>query len=342
VVGLGGIVVVAGLVVNLAAGGLGGSPAAPASPPPAVYSATESPTAAPTADLMAAAASRFREIETAYVEAYTARHDKLPASGYFASYAQARSYYRAEVKNLGKFGTNVEEMMFPAEVMPDVSVLLKRISELAGLMTKLAATKDETVGWKINEKIMSARTKMNATRVVVGEDLGLTYSAGLALTPTPTPKPTLKTTPKPSQVARYDPAAAERYIADAQYTYGVAMRQNLNIVAQAGFFAGGGGEAGYFRVKEQYEIAAGNIRTLVNDHLRLMKLTPAAPCYRDAYATDRAIAAQYLEAAKYLLRYGADTSDGFVMTPWEPIIAEAEKARVQFYAHIADYFSGCH
>jgi len=182
--GLAGIAVVAGLVVVLAAGGLGKSPAAPAATTSTVSPATEQPTASPNTDPMDAAASRFRTIENAYLTAYKTLHDTLPTTGVFASYAQARSYYRTEVKNLERFGSNVREMTFPASVMPDVNVLLERISELAGLMTKLAATKDETAGWKVNEKIMTARTAMHAARLVVGEDLGL------AEAPTPTPKPT--------------------------------------------------------------------------------------------------------------------------------------------------------
>jgi len=188
IVALAGIAVVAGLVVVLAAGGLGKSPAAPAATSRAASPATEapiaSPTTSPTADPMAAAAAQFGVIEEAYLTAYNELHDTLPISGTFASYAQARTYYRTEVKNLERFGSNVHEMTFPASVMADVNVLLERISELAGLMTKLAATKDETAGWKVNEKIMTARTAMHAARLVVGEDLGL------AEAPTPTPKPT--------------------------------------------------------------------------------------------------------------------------------------------------------
>jgi hypothetical protein len=188
IVGLAGIAIVTGLVVVLAAGGLGNSSGTPAATSRAVSPATEapiaSPTTSPTADPMAAVAAQFGVIEEAYLTAYDELHDTLPTSGTFASYAQARTYYRTEVKNLERFGSNVGEMAFPVEVMPDVNVLVKRIAELASLMTKLAATKDETAGWKINEKIMTARTAMHAARVAVGEDLGL------AEAPTPTPKPT--------------------------------------------------------------------------------------------------------------------------------------------------------
>jgi len=295
VVGLGGIVVVAGLIVNLAAGGLGGSPAAPASPPPAVSSATESPTAAPTADLMAAAASRFREIETAYVEAYTARHDKLPATGYFASYAQARSYYRAEVRNLQRFGTKVGEVTFPTEVIPDVRVLLQRISEEATLMDKLAVAEDETAGWKVNEKIMTARTAMNAARVVVGEDLGLTYAPTPKPTARPTPRPTPKATPKPTVNPLAGKTAFMDYI-ERQATR--AAPEIRGIVSSLSIDAEYGDDAGF-------RTDGARLEKRVNTEIAWMKAHRPQPCYaalwkvRLAYYQDLARAGGYAKAGDW-------------------------------------------
>jgi len=224
IVGLVGVAVVAGLVVVFAAGGFGRSPAAPAATT-AVTTATasptkEKPTASPTTDPMDAAASRFRVIEDAYLKAYNERHDTLPATGYFASYAQARSYYRAEVRNLQRFGTHVREITFPAVVMPDVTVLLQRISEEATLMEELAATAGETAGWKINEKIMTARTVMNAARVVVGGNLGLAY----APTPRPTARPTARPTPRPTpKPATASGTTAADYRRSVSQTYEVDL-----------------------------------------------------------------------------------------------------------------------
>jgi len=143
--------------------------------PPATPSPSPSPRPSPI-PIRDAAASRFVVIETAYVKAYTALRTKtFGASDQWASYAQARSYYRAEARNLERFDSNLRKMTFPADVMPDVRVLLRRISELVILMEDLAGRDSASYGWQLNEQILKASNVMDAARVVVGKDLGLTY-----------------------------------------------------------------------------------------------------------------------------------------------------------------------
>ena len=299
IVGLAGIAVVAGLVVVLAAGGLGRSPATPTATTPTVSSATEeppaSPVASPTTAPMEAAATRFRVIEDAYLKAYNNRHDTLPATGYFASYAQARSYYRAEVRNLRRFGTNVGKIAFPAVVMPDVTVLLQRISEEATLMEELAATADETAGWKINEKIMTARTAMNAARVVVGEDLGLTYAPTPKPTARPTPRPTPKATPKPTVNPLAGKTAFMDYI-ERQATR--AAPEIRGIVSSLSIDAEYGDDAGF-------RTDGARLEKRVNTEIAWMKAHRPQPCYaalwkvRLAYYQDLARAGGYAKAGDW-------------------------------------------
>jgi hypothetical protein len=66
-------------------------------------------------------------------------------------------------------------MTFPADVMPDVRVLLRRTSELVILMEDLAGRDSASYGWQLNQQILKAYNVMDAARVVVGKDLGLTY-----------------------------------------------------------------------------------------------------------------------------------------------------------------------
>ena len=66
-------------------------------------------------------------------------------------------------------------MTFPADVMPDVRVLLRRISDLVILMEDLAGRGGVAYGWTLNEQILKAYNVFTAARVVVGKDLGLTY-----------------------------------------------------------------------------------------------------------------------------------------------------------------------
>lgn len=323
--------VVAGLAFTMAQ-----DAAAPASTMSALTSPaltpTASPTASPTPDLRETAASAFRAFEDAYLDAYNALHDTLPTTGQFASYAQARSYYGTEIQNLRRFDAGLRGMTFPTDVDPDAQTLLERISKLATLMDKLVATKKEAAGWEINKKILKARDALHAARVVVGESLGLPYAPTPRPTARPTPKPSRKPTPRPT--VNYNADAADAYVADAMDTWGEAMRENLNIVAQAEFFTGAGGESGFLYRQAQFQMAAGYIDGLVRDHLAFMKAHPAASCYRDAYATDRAIAKDYLAAAKEL--YDNGTSGA-----WPSLISDAEDARVEFYTGIARYFSDC-
>ena len=140
--------------------------------PPATPSPSPSPIPTPSRD---AAAARFAVIETAYVEAYRARLAKTGTSENWASYSQARSYYRAEARNLQRFDSKVRAMTFPADVMPDVRVLLRRTSELVILMEDLAGRESASYGWQLNQQILKANNLMDAARVAVGKDLGLTY-----------------------------------------------------------------------------------------------------------------------------------------------------------------------
>ena len=150
------------------------TPVPPATPSPAP-SPSPSPSPIPTPSREAAAA-RFAVIDRAYIEAYTARQKKtFGNSEHFASYTQARSYYRAEARNLERFETKLRAMVFPADVMPDVRVLLRRISEELILMGDIAGRTDEVYGWTLNERILKADSLTDAARTVVGKDLGLTY-----------------------------------------------------------------------------------------------------------------------------------------------------------------------
>jgi hypothetical protein len=115
-------------------------------------------------------------IESAYLKALKAHGTKtFGTSQHFSSYAQARSYYRAEARNLQRFDSKVRTMTFPADVMPDVRVLLRRTSELVILMEDLAGRDSASYGWQLNQQILKAYNVMDAARVVVGKDLGLTY-----------------------------------------------------------------------------------------------------------------------------------------------------------------------
>ena len=140
-------------------------------PVPALPSPTPS-----LASIRAAAASRYSVIDNAYVTAFTAFHKKtFGTSDQFASYAQARSYYRTEVRNLQRFDTKVRAMTFPSAVMPDVRVLLLRTSQEITLMQDLAGRDNEYYGWQLNQQILKADDVTDAARVAVGKDLGLTY-----------------------------------------------------------------------------------------------------------------------------------------------------------------------
>jgi hypothetical protein len=115
-------------------------------------------------------------IDTAYVEALRAHQKKtFGTSERFASYPQARSFYRAEARNLQRFEAKIRAVTFPADVMPDVRVLLRRISELDVLMGDLAGRASASYGWQLNEQILKLYNVLDAARVVVGKDLGLTY-----------------------------------------------------------------------------------------------------------------------------------------------------------------------
>ena len=205
----------------------------------------------------------------------------LPATGYFASYAQARSYYRAEVRNLQRFGTHVREITFPTDVMPDVTVLLQCISEEATLMKELAATAGETAGWKVNEKIMAARTAMNAARVVVGEDLGLTYA------PTPTPKPT------PNPLAGKTP-----FLDYLQRQVERSSHEISDIVSDLTRDSEYGDEA-------QFRSDGARLEKRVNTEIAWMKAHRPQPCYaalwkvRLAYYQDLARAGGYAKAGDW-------------------------------------------
>ena len=196
ILGIVSVGAVLGLVLILATGGLGLSPAAPAATTSGMTSATEQPRASPTAAPATpalpatplptsrpsptpsrdAAATRYMVIENAYIDALNAHQARTHGtSQHFSSYAQARSYYRSEVRNLQRFETKLRAMTFPADIMPGVRVLLRRISELEILMEDLAGRESASYGWKLNEQILKAYSVMDAARIVVGKDLGLTY-----------------------------------------------------------------------------------------------------------------------------------------------------------------------
>ena len=208
--------VVAGLAFTMAQGA--GTPAgtmsaltSPAVPP------TASPTASPTPDLRETAASEFRAFEDAYLDAYNALHDTLPATGQFASYSQARSYYGTEVQNLRRFEASLRGMTFPTDVDPDAQTLLERISNAGNPHGQARRDQEGSrrVGDQQEDPEGPGRDACGPGRRRNG--LGLGYAA----TPKPTtPKPTPKPIPtaKPNPVARYDPAAAERYMSPTPNT----------------------------------------------------------------------------------------------------------------------------
>ena len=141
--------------------------------PPATPAPTPRPSPTPSRD---AAAARFVVIETAYLKAFNTLHTKtFRISQKFASYAQARSYYGTEARNLQRYETKVRAMTFPPDVMADVRLLLRRISELEILMEDLAGRDDAYYGWQLNQQILKAYNVFTSARIVVGKDLGLTY-----------------------------------------------------------------------------------------------------------------------------------------------------------------------
>lgn len=169
-------------------------------PTPAATLVPASPVSSPTPDRDATAA-RFTVVDTAYVKAAMALVAKtLGTSRSFASYAQAHSYYSTEVRNLQRYDTNLRAMTFPADVIPDVRLLLQRIADLGILMKDLAGSDSESRWSQLTEEVHTATSAVEAARVMVGEDLGLSFSDAVAAEPASTPRPGVA--PQPASTPR--------------------------------------------------------------------------------------------------------------------------------------------
>jgi hypothetical protein len=162
-------------------------------------------------------------------------------------------------------------------------------------MEELGATAGETAGWKINEKIMTARTDMNAARVVVGEDLGLTYAPTPKPTARPTPRPTPKATPKPTVNPLAGKTAFMDYI-ERQATR--AAPEIRGIVSSLSIDAEYGDDAGF-------RTDGARLEKRVNTEIAWMKAHKPQPCYaalwkvRLAYYQDLARAGGYAKAGDW-------------------------------------------
>jgi hypothetical protein len=171
--------------------------------------ATSSPTSAPTETGYDAASARFVAIDTAYVDAYMAFSTKMLSTSW--TYAEAQSYYRGLLAVVERFATDLRTTTFPRSVSPDARLLQKRVSDFLALMKSLGETRDENAGWLLYDRVVKADTATDAARVVVGRDLGLSYSVPPApaatahATARPTPVATLK--PTPVAVATETPVA---------------------------------------------------------------------------------------------------------------------------------------